>query len=75
MHRVTLIEAQQQLPKLVAEASQGESVIITQENGPTVQLVRVASAHPYPQFGSAKGKVKMAEDFDAFLDDFGEYAP
>ena len=26
-----------------------------------------------PQFGSAKGKIKMAEDFDAPLDDFKEY--
>lgn len=26
-----------------------------------------------PQFGSAKGKIKMAPDFDAPLDDFKEY--
>lgn len=26
-----------------------------------------------PQFGSAKGKIKMASDFDAPLDDFKEY--
>lgn len=70
MHQVTLIEAQQQLPKLVAEAAQGESVIITQDDGPAVQLVRVASAQLYPRFGSARGKIKMAEDFDAFLEDF-----
>ena len=28
---------------------------------------------PVPQFGSAKGKIKMADDFDAPLDDFKEY--
>jgi hypothetical protein len=26
-----------------------------------------------PQFGSAKGKITMSEDFDAPLDDFKEY--
>jgi hypothetical protein len=26
-----------------------------------------------PQFGSAKGKIKMAPDFDAPIDDFKEY--
>ena len=26
-----------------------------------------------PQFGSAKGKIKMSPDFDAPLDDFKEY--
>ena len=26
-----------------------------------------------PKFGSAKGKIKMAADFDAPLDDFKEY--
>lgn len=26
-----------------------------------------------PQFGSAKGKIKMSPDFDASLDDFKEY--
>ena len=28
---------------------------------------------PIPQFGSAKGKIKMASDFDEPLDDFKEY--
>jgi Protein of unknown function (DUF2281) len=27
-----------------------------------------------PQFGSAKGLITMAEDFDAPLEDFDEYA-
>ena len=26
-----------------------------------------------PQFGSAKGKIHMAKDFDAPIDDFNEY--
>ncbi len=30
-------------------------------------------SRPTPVFGSAKGKIKMAADFDAPLDDFKEY--
>lgn len=30
---------------------------------------------PSPKFGSAKGLVKMSDDFDEPLDDFEEYAP
>jgi hypothetical protein len=28
---------------------------------------------PVPQFGSAKGKIKMSPDFDTPLDDFKDY--
>jgi len=75
MHRVSLPEAQQRLAELIAEATQGEAVIIIQDEGPAVQLVPVAPSQPRPRFGSAKGKIKMADDFDAPLEDFDEYAP
>ena len=32
-----------------------------------------SKAKVYPKFGSVKGKIKMAADFDAPLDDFKEY--
>ena len=74
MHRVSLSEAQQNLAELIAEAAQGEAVIIAQDEGPAVQLVPVSASQPRPRFGSAKGKIKMAEDFDVPLEDFDEYA-
>jgi prevent-host-death family protein len=75
MHRVSLTEAQQCLAELVAEATQGEAVIITQADGVAVQLVPVAVTQPRPQFGSARGQITMADDFDAPLEDFADYAP
>jgi len=39
------------------------------------KIVPVASMAPYPEFGSAKGFVKMTEDFDEPLEDFQTYAP
>ncbi|HVI46818.1 MAG TPA: DUF2281 domain-containing protein [Chitinophaga sp.] len=38
-----------------------------------VQKSSVKKKKIIPQFGSAKGKIKMSPDFDAPLDDFKEY--
>jgi len=44
--------------------------------GTVVDLVPVPqTAHPRPRFGSARGRVQMAPDFDAPLDDFADYVP
>jgi hypothetical protein len=37
--------------------------------------MRSAASQRMPRFGCAKGKIKMAEDFDAPLDDFKDYYP
>ena len=42
--------------------------------GTVVELVPIPeTVHPRPKFGSARGRVRMAPDFDAPLDDFAEY--
>ncbi len=42
--------------------------------GTVVELLLEPPANrPRPRFGSARGRVKMAPDFDAPLDDFAEY--
>lgn len=38
-----------------------------------IQKSEMQKKENHPQFGSAKGKIKMAPDFDAPLDDFKEY--
>lgn len=38
-----------------------------------MQKSRAKKKKIIPQFGSAKGKIKMSPDFDAPLDDFKEY--
>jgi prevent-host-death family protein len=70
MTQVTLEEAQDRLPELVAAAERGEEVVITRENQPTIKLVPVVANR---QPGSAKGLIWMADDFDAPLEDFKEY--
>lgn len=75
MHRVSVREAQSRLAELVVEAVKGEAVIIAQDDGPAVQLIPVSNSLPQPRFGSAKGRIKIADDFDDPLEDFAEYAP
>ena len=64
-------EAKAQFSTLVRKALQGEDVVIARDNKPLVRLVPVGVPARKP--GSAKGRVRIAADFDAPLDDFGDY--
>jgi len=48
-------------------------VILTQDGEPVAKIIPVARARAPRRFGSAKGEVRMADDFDAPLDDFRDY--
>jgi antitoxin (DNA-binding transcriptional repressor) of toxin-antitoxin stability system len=52
------------LPPLIDAVAGGEEVIITRAEGAAFNIVPVPPLIPHPTFGSAKGWVKMAEDFD-----------
>lgn len=75
MHSVNLKEAETQLEKLVEEAARGEDVIITRSDGTSFRIVLVATEVATPKFGSAKGLIKIADDFDEPLEEFEAYAP
>jgi antitoxin (DNA-binding transcriptional repressor) of toxin-antitoxin stability system len=49
----------------------GEDVIITKDEQPLVKLVSMTKRQR--QFGSAKGLIKIADDFDSPLEEFREY--
>ncbi len=59
---------------MIEAALRGDKVVITKNGKQIVQLVPMKPARK-PKFGSAKGKVKFAPDFDAPLADFSEYMP
>ena len=73
MHTIAVEEAGSQFIALVKEAIAGEEVIITQDNKPVIQLVYLMDATPIPKFGSAKGLIVIADDFEEPLDDFKDY--
>ncbi len=76
MRTIDILEEQPPLSDLLRFVSAGDEVIIVEGNKPLAQLVPTATtSHEKPrrQFGSAKGMVWMAEDFDAPLEDFKDY--
>jgi prevent-host-death family protein len=73
MSTVTLEEAQATLPQLLEQLQPGEEITIT-EHGRPLARVKKAERTSWPcKAGSAAGKVWMAPDFDAPLEDFKEY--
>jgi prevent-host-death family protein len=64
-------EAKAHFSTLVRKALQGEDVVIARDNKPLLRLVPVGVPTRTP--GSAKGRVRVADSFDAPLDDFADY--
>ncbi|MEL6606614.1 MAG: DUF2281 domain-containing protein [Cyanobacteria bacterium J06614_10] len=75
MYSVNLKEAETQLAKLVEEAARGENVVIIRQDGSSFRIVPVKAKTAKPKFGSAKGLIKMSDDFDEPLEGFEEYMP
>jgi len=73
MTTVAIEQAQRDLSKLIDDVTLGEHVVITKDEVPVAELVPVAHPAPKPTFGSAKGMVKMSDDFEAPLDGFLDY--
>ncbi|MEI6536479.1 MAG: DUF2281 domain-containing protein [Verrucomicrobiaceae bacterium] len=71
---VTIQEAQAGLSDLIHKLVPGEEVVITENDKPVAKLARTELKKQWPcKAGSAKGKIWMAPDFDAPLEDFKEY--
>ncbi len=74
MVSVTIQEAQAQLLDLIHRLNVGDEVVITENDQPVAKLARTEPQEQWPcKAGSAKGKIWMAPDFDAPLEDFKEY--
>ncbi len=76
VRHVSIDEAQTHLPDLIDAAMSGETVLIKKGGDQAVQLVPVPLEHSAsPRFGSGKGLMVMAADFDEPLAGFEEYMP
>ena len=68
--QVNIYEAKTRLSDLVDQASRGETVIIAKAGTPLAKLVPLASGSKRKLvFGLMKGKIRIADDFDAPLPD------
>ena len=69
MKALPVKQASGHLDALVDAAIAGEEVVLMRDDQAAVKLVPIQSAaSSRPQFGSARGLIKMADDFDAPLD-------
>lgn len=74
MSTVTIQEAQARLTDLIHRLNPGDEVVITENNQPVATLARTVPKQQWPcKAGSAKGKIRIAPDFDEPLEEFKEY--
>ena len=60
--------------EIIHRLAPGDEVVITENNQPVAKLARTEPRQQWPcKAGSAKGKIWMAPDFDAPLEEFKEY--
>lgn len=67
MPTFNIFEAKTQLSKLVELAEHGEDVVIARAGKPVVRLTKLQPEKPKIRFGGMKGKIWIADDFDAPL--------
>lgn len=69
MQTVNIHEAKTQFSRLVDAAASGEEIVIAKAGKPAARLVPMERAKVTRHFGGLKGKVRIADDFDAPLPD------
>lgn len=67
MPTVNVYEAKSSLSRLIAAAEAGETIVIARNGKPVAQLGPVPAARPRVP-GRMRGRVRIAEDFDAWTD-------
>jgi antitoxin (DNA-binding transcriptional repressor) of toxin-antitoxin stability system len=76
MTSVTLSEAQEKLPEIIASLHPGEELQILQNNTPIARLIPEPKSQRQPrQPGSAIGTLTILDDDDDHLQDFAAYMP
>lgn len=66
-------EAKAHFSSLVRRAAGGEEIVIARDGKPLVKLVSLSERPLARTPGSARGKIRMAPDFDQTPGDFKDY--
>lgn len=69
MQTVNIHEAKTNFSRLVDAAANGEEIIIAKAGKPTARLMPMNQISTIRRFGGLKGKIRIADDFDAPLSD------
>lgn len=70
MIQVNIQMAKRHLSKLLEKVEKGEEIIITKRDRPIAKLSTIEGIRQERRIGTAKGTVKIADDFDAPIEDF-----
>ena len=70
MLQVSLQDARLNFGQLLQKAIGGEIIVICEKDTPIVKLLPLKTSKRKRKLGTAKGKIKIASDFDEPLDDF-----
>jgi prevent-host-death family protein len=73
MLNIDINQAKQNFPELIEKTVSNGEVIITKDGQPIVKMVPLTKAKKERKLGTAKGLIKMADDFDQPIDDFKDY--
>jgi prevent-host-death family protein len=65
---VNVYEAKTRLSQLLARVEEGEEIIIARHGRPVARLMPLGERRAARQPGIWRGKIKIADDFDAFSD-------
>ncbi len=75
MYEIALQDAQVQFAKIIDNVAHGDEVRIRRDDGKIFKIILMHTQKPSPKFGSARGLIEIADDFDEPLEDFREYMP
>ncbi len=75
MYEIALQDASVQFAEIINDVAHGDEVRIRRDDGKVFKIVLVHTQPPFPKFGSARGLIEIADDFDEPLEDFREYMP
>ena len=73
MQTVDIAHAAQHLSELIEQTLKGDEIRIMQGGQPLVKLVSLITPKKRRKFGSARGLIIIADDFDEPLENFQEY--
>jgi prevent-host-death family protein len=76
MQCVEIEQASVCFPNLITKTIEGDEIVITKNGKPVVKFVAIPDRKKKRKkrmFGSARGLIKIAPDFDEPLEDFKEY--
>ena len=68
-------QAKARLSELIDRALRGEEVIIARRRTPLIRLVPFSEGPSTRSIGTAKGRIRIHDDFDTLPTEFNEYTP